>query len=96
MAKKLRTSSIKVLEFLTKEISIAEYYEWGFVVELLVKEFKWSPKTCSNRIHELIELGLMERVGTFEKPTPRRKGGHDLRKVKIISQLSPQNQSDLT
>ena len=96
MAKKLRTSSIRVLEFLTREISTVEFFEWGFVVELLEKEFKWSPKTCSNRIHELIESDLIERVGTFEKPTPRRKGGHDLRKVKIISQLSPQNQSDLT
>jgi hypothetical protein len=96
MAKKLRTSSINVLKFLTREISTVEYYEWGFIVELLVKEFNWSPKTCSNRIHELIESGLMERIGTFEKPTPRRKGGQDLRKVKIISQSSPQNQSDLT
>jgi hypothetical protein len=96
MDKKLRTSSINVLEFLTREISTVEYYEWGFVVELLVKEFNWSPKTCSNRIHELIESGLMERIGNFEKPTPRRKGGQDLRKVKIISQSRPQNQSDLT
>jgi hypothetical protein len=96
MDKKLRTSSINVLEFLTREISTVEYFEWGFVVELLVKEFNWSPKTCSNRIHELIESGLMERIGTFEKPTPRRKGGQDLRKVKIISPSSPQNQSDLT
>lgn len=96
MDKKLRSSSINVLEFLIREISTVEYYEWGFVVELLAKELNWSPKTCSNRIHELIESGQMQRVGTFEKPTPHRKGGQDLRKIKIISQASPQNQSDFT
>lgn len=91
MDKKLRASSIKVLEFLTVELSVNEFYSWGFVVEMLVAEFGWSPKTCSNRIHELIESGFLKRVGTFEKPTPRKRGGNDLRKIKIISQLTPQN-----
>ena len=90
MEKKLRSSSVKALEFLRGKLSTDDYYDWGFVVELLEKEFKWTPKTSSNRIHELIEFGFIQRVGTFEKPTPRRKGGKDLRKVKIISQTTPQ------
>jgi len=89
--KKLRASSIKVLEYLVTKLSIKQFYDWGAVVEMLVAEFNWSPKTCSNRIHELIETGHLERVGIFEKPTPRRKGGHDLRKIRIISQQAPRN-----
>ncbi len=90
MEKKLRASSVKVLEFLSIELTFDKYYEWGFIVELLEKEFNWSPKTCSNRIHELVESGLLKRIGTFEKPTPRRRGGHDLRKVKIVSKATPE------
>jgi hypothetical protein len=88
--KKLRASSIKVIEFLVIELSTDQFYEWGVVVEILVAEFGWSPKTCSNRIHELVESGLMRRIGSFEKPTPRRKGGHDLRKIKIVSKVTPE------
>jgi hypothetical protein len=89
MEKKLRASSVKVLEFLSIELTFDKYHEWGFIVELLEKEFNWSPKTCSNRIHELVESGQLERIGTFEKPTPRRRGGHDLRKIKIVSKATP-------
>jgi len=89
--KKLRASSIKVLEFLLIELSTDQLYEWGVVVEILVTEFNWSPKTCSNRIHELIETGYLVRVGSFERPTPRRKGGHDLRKIKIVSKVTPES-----
>jgi len=89
--KKLRASSIKVLEFLLIELSVDQLYEWGVVVEILVTEFNWSPKTCSNRIHELIETGYLVRVGSFERPTPRRKGGHDLRKIKIASKVTPES-----
>ena len=88
MDKKIRPRSVKALEFLTQELTSTQYYNWGLIVDLLVTEFNWTPKTCSNRIHELIELGYLERVGKFEKPTPRRKGGHDLRQVKIISQIT--------
>lgn len=90
MDKKIRPSSVKALGFLTQELTTTQYYNWGLVVEILENEFNWTPKTCSNRIHELIEFGYLERIGTFEKPTPRRKGGHDLRKIKIISQINPQ------
>lgn len=92
MDKKIRSSSVKALEFLHQELTTNHFYGWGVVVELLVDEFNWTPKTCSNRIHELIESGFLERVGSFEKPTPRRKGGHDLRKLKLISPLPGQKQ----
>ena len=91
MDKKLRASSVKVHEFLIIELSTTQFYEWGVVVEMLAAEFGWSPKTCSNRIHELIETGYLVRVGSFERPTPRRKGGHDLRKIKIVSKVAPES-----
>ena len=92
MDKKIRPSSVKALEYLTQELTSTQYYNWGLVVDLLIKEFNWTPKTCSNRIHELVEFGYLERIGTFEKPTPRRKGGHDLRKLKMITPITGQKQ----
>lgn len=95
MDKKLRASSIRVIEFLNQVLEVNSFYNWSFVVDKLANEFDWSPKTCSNRIHELIQAGYLERTGTFEKPNPRKIGGQDLRKIRTISQLIPQNQSEI-
>jgi hypothetical protein len=83
MNKKVRQKSLVALEYLKKEIGLQDFYSWTSAVNLLVKHFGWQEKTSSNRIHELVEAGYLERRGNFERPTPREPKGVDKRKIRL-------------
>ena len=82
MNEKIRKKAFDALSFLEQVADLDEFISWSIATELLVTEFGWSSKTASNRIHELIGLGLLERTGNFERPTPREPAGIDNRKIR--------------
>lgn len=82
MNENMRKKASDALSFLEQVADLDDFISWSIATELLVKEFGWSAKTASNRIHELIGLGLLERSGNFERPTPREPAGIDHRKIR--------------
>jgi hypothetical protein len=86
MNEKMRKRTQDALEFLEQAVDLDNFISWSKATELLAQEFGWSAKTASNRIHELIGLGALERSGNFERPTPHAPGGIDNRKIRRAKQ----------
>ena len=81
--KSTRHATVKVFNLIKNNPDLQEFISWTKVVDLLITEFGWSPKTCSNRLHELIELGLLERRGDFQRPNRAVKSGIDKREIRL-------------
>lgn len=82
--KSTRNATVKVFNLIKSKPEMQEFISWTKVVDWLIAEFGWSPKTCSNRLHELIELGLLERRGDFQRPNRAIKTGVDKREIKLV------------
>jgi predicted HTH transcriptional regulator len=82
MGRQLRKKSQEALDFLEQSQDLNNFISWSVATEMLANQFGWTAKTASNRIHELIEVGALERVGNFERPTPREPNGVDNRKIR--------------
>ena len=68
---------------LLKHLSAKTDLTWTEAAELLVEEFSWTFKTASNRIHELVALGILEVTGEYRKGTFGRAEQPDNRVIKL-------------
>jgi hypothetical protein len=68
-----RASHRQILNCLRSIQNTDGQLSWDAAVKELMLSFSWSAKTSSNRLHEMIDLGLIQREGEYKKGLYGRK-----------------------
>ena len=54
-------------QLIVEELRVKSELSWHAATSILVNKFGWTHKTASNRIHELIDIGVLKVNGSYKK-----------------------------